>query len=104
MSSHGLVNNLGATLEELQDTPITGSANHATAVAFKGFSIRENAGTPAVATVEFRRGPLVGGDLLVTHELSADGSGTIVFGAYHDTPDGVYVNILTGSIEGTLYY
>jgi hypothetical protein len=82
---------------------ITSDTLHGAADKWTGFSIRESAGTPAVATVNFRQGS-VSGTILGTAELAATESASL----YLETPiaaqDGVYVQVVTGTITGSLFY
>ncbi len=85
------------------DQPITPNANHADVTALKGFSIKEAAGTPAAATVTLRKAT-ISGDILAEIELAADSSPMISFGDSLASPGGVYVQVVTGTISGVLWY
>lgn len=81
---------------------ITADTNHATVRNWNGFSIREAAGTPAQATVRFRDGA-VGGDILGVLELAGDESASMTLTDDLKAPSGIYVEVVSGTIEGVLY-
>lgn len=81
---------------------ITGGANHSGVTRFAGFSIREAAGTPAAATVNFRSAT-VGGQILATVELAANESAMVFFPGPIVASGGVYVEQAAGTISGVLY-
>ena len=70
---------------------------------FRGFSLRENAGTPAVATVRFREAS-VSGQILFVLELAADESATLVLDRAVVAEDGIYVEVVAGTIEGVIFH
>ncbi len=80
---------------------ITADSNHTAVTQFSGFSVRESDGTPAVAAVNFRHGA-VGGQILWVLELAANESAGIELGGAMQTPDGVYVEEVAGTVSGVL--
>lgn len=69
-----------------------------------GWSIRESAGTPAVATVLIRSGSL-SGPIVAAIELVADGSSTEWFGPQGvQARGGLYVDVVAGAVEGSVYH
>lgn len=86
----------------LEPTDITGDSNHTAVTRFAGFSVRESAGSPAAAAVNFRR--LNGsGQILWILELAANESAGIIFPGYMDAADGVYVEVVSGTISGEIF-
>ncbi len=88
----------------MQPTRITAGANHPTIKLWRGFAIRESASGAAV--VNFRNGSATG-DILWPLNLAADEAAGILLGSGEDaieSPGGVYVEVVSGSIVGTLYY
>jgi len=81
---------------------ITADTNHTAVVRFAGFTIRESAGTPAVAAVNFRD-ETVSGQILWVLELAANESAGIVFPGHVSTASGVYVQVVSGTVSGTLF-
>ena len=81
---------------------ITGDTNHADVTRFAGFAIRESDGTPAVGAVNFRLGS-VSGQIVWPVELAANESAGIFFGGMIASPDGVYVEVVSGTISGVLF-
>ncbi len=67
-----------------------------------GYSVRENAATPAAATLLIRNGGATG-DIVVAVELPADGSETVAFGHPVRFPDGVYVDQAAGTVQGSVF-
>lgn len=90
------------SLARFDPVDITPDSNHDNVTSFYGWSIRESAGTPAVATVNFRHGA-VGGQILAVLELAASESATVAFGSFTPTPDGVYVEEVAGTVSGVIY-
>lgn len=82
---------------------ITANANHAGVTRLAGWSIKEAAGSPAVATVRLRDGA-VGGQILFDIELAANESSNIMFPRSLRTEAGVYVEQVAGTISGTLWF
>ena len=83
---------------------ITANSNHASVEKWKGFSVRENAGTPAQAVVNFRKAS-VSGQIVGVLELNSEESATLVLTKRKiNTEGGVYVQVVSGTIEGVLYY
>ena len=80
---------------------ITPDANHTAVTRFAGFTVRESAGTAAAAAVNFRHGT-VSGQILWVLELAANSSDGVVFPGYMSTPDGVYVQAVSGTVSGEL--
>lgn len=67
-----------------------------------GYSIRENAGTPAAATVVIRDGDATGAILDVI-ELAGDGSAQAFYpGGIRAS--GIYVDVVAGAVEGSVRY
>lgn len=87
-----------------QTKPVTISAdsNHSTVGKFAGWSVRESAGSPAAATVRFRDTD-ASGQILAVLELPADGSDTTVLYPAVWPDGGVYVEVVTGTVEGVIY-
>jgi hypothetical protein len=85
-------------------TTITANTNHTAVNKLAGFSIREAAGIAAVATVRLRKAA-VSGIILEQIELAANGSLSISYGLgnYKEASGGVYVEVVAGTIEGTLF-
>ena len=83
-------------------TAITVNTNHAGVRNLSGFSIRETAG--AAAVVRFRVGT-VSGTILETLSLVANASLGVVYGRGNAkrAEDGVYVQVVSGTIEGSLF-
>ncbi len=88
----------------IQSVTITGGANHANVSRLTGWSIRESAGTPAAAAVNLRKAA-VGGQIVATIELAANGSTTqVVNDGWIACEGGCYVEVVSGTVEGVLYY
>jgi len=85
-------------------TAITGGANHPGVTRLAGFTIRESAGTAAVATVKLRK-ETAGGLTLEMIELVANGSLTVTYGQgnWKEASGGVWVEVVAGTVEGTLF-
>jgi len=81
---------------------ITADSNHAGVTQFRGFSVREDAA--AAAVIRFRHGS-ASGDILWELGLAASQSAGIVLSkdARILTPNGVYVEEVSGSIVGVLF-
>ena len=81
---------------------LTADAAHAGVERFCGFSIRED--SSAAAVVQFRATD-GSGQILGHLALAADESATFKLDAadFIEAPGGVYVNEVSGSIEGVLY-
>ncbi len=72
----------------------------ATALRLMGYSVRESAGTPAVAALNLRHGTLDSDPLVELIELAADESYGMWFGPNGiDVPNGVFVERVTGETE-----
>jgi len=89
-------------LATAEPVDLTGDANHTDVVHYGGFSVRESAGTPAVAAVNFRHGS-VSGQIVGVLELAANESADRSLPGIIQTPAGVYVQVVTGEISGVLY-
>jgi hypothetical protein len=89
-------------LANLEAVDVTADSNHATVTKFGGFSVRESAGTPAAAAVNFRHG-VVGGQIFAVLELAANESASISLGGAFQAPDGVYVQVVSGTVSGVLW-
>lgn len=87
----------------MKSQEITANTLHTAVDKWQGFSIREDAGTPAQAAVTFRKvngsGAIVG-----VLELAADESATLIHKKKINVEGGLYVAVDAGTIEGTLYY
>ena len=69
-----------------------------------GYSFRESAGTPAVATVILRDGTAASDPILVILELGSNGVDTQWFGPQGIPFNrGIYVDRVAGETEGVLY-
>lgn len=69
-----------------------------------GYSLRESAGTPAVATAFLRDGTGATDPVLVVLELAANGVETQWFGPQGiPINGGVYLDRVAGEVEGVLY-
>lgn len=82
---------------------LTPDSNHPTVRRLAGFSIKEDAGTPAAATVNLRDST-VSGQILVALELAGDESAVGQFSKPIPVEDGVYVEVVAGTISGVLYF
>lgn len=71
-----------------------------------GYSVRESAGSPAVATLRIVHGATVsGGDAVVLIELAANGSENQWFGESGIAmPNGISIDHITGTFDCTLFY
>jgi hypothetical protein len=74
----------------------------ADAATLVGFSVRESAGSAAVATVIIRNGDSDAAPAVAMIELAADGSQTAKLPAI-DCPDGIFVERVAGSTELAIY-
>ncbi len=83
-------------------TTITANANHGGVTRLSGFSIRESAAVAAVAAVNLRHANSTG-QILAVLELAADQSATLLSPAVIHAPNGVYVQVVTGTVSGVLY-
>ncbi len=84
-------------------TRINADSNHKGVTIWRGFAIRETAGAPAV--INFRLGA-VAGDILWPLNLAADEAAGIILGQGEDAIEstaGVYVEVASGTIVGTLF-
>ncbi len=81
---------------------VTPDANHAGVERFCGFSFRDD--STAACVVQFRAGS-VGGQILWHLALAADESASIKWSGDDilEAPGGVYVNEVSGSIEGVIF-
>jgi len=69
-----------------------------------GFSIKESAGTAAVATLAIRDGTSASAPIVVELELNADQSATMWFGDSGIRIDtGIYVDRIAGETRGAIY-
>lgn len=80
---------------------VTANANHAGVTRYAGFSVRESAATAAAATVNLRHGTATG-QIIAVLELAANASDAAALPLPVQTPDGVYVEVVAGVIEGVL--
>ena len=82
---------------------ITGAANHTAVQRLAGYSIAEDAS--AAAHIRLRVGS-VSGTILADLWFAADESANMIFpkGIVFSTGAGVFVQEVSGSVEGTLYY
>lgn len=81
----------------------TGSTLATGVVQVHGFSVRENAGTPAAAVVNIFDNTADSGTVIRQIHLAASGSSTVMFDAPLITATGVRVQAASGSVEGTIY-
>jgi hypothetical protein len=81
-------------------TTITPNSNHSGVTLLKGFNITEDAS--AAAHVRFRKAA-VGGQIIATVKLAADGTAMIIFDEAISSEGGVYVQEVAGSVEGVLF-
>ena len=83
-------------------TTITPNSNHTSVKNLSGFSIRETAGAAAVVRL---RVETVSGTILETLSLTANASLGVVYGRGNAkrSQDGVYVQVVSGTIEGSLF-
>lgn len=86
----------------LEPTDISADSNHTGVTRFAGFSVRESAGTAAAAAVNFRRLDATG-QILWVLELAANESAGIVFPGNMSAPDGVYVEVVSGTVSGEIF-
>ncbi len=89
-------------LATIVPSTLTPDTNHTNVTRFGGFSVRESAGTPAVAAVNLRHGA-VGGQIIVVLELAANESASYVFPGMVSTPDGLYFEAVAGTVSGVAY-
>lgn len=83
--------------------PATDQMLTGTPTILYGWSIRENAGTPAAAEALLRSGSAVG-PIVGVIDLAANGSTTVWFGPQGlRVPDGIFVDAIAGSLEGAIY-
>jgi len=83
----------------MNPTTITPDSNHSAVDNFKGYSIYEDAGAPAL--VIFRKAA-VGGQIIWVQALAANGSASVLLPNI-PAEGGVYVQESTGSVTGVLY-
>ena len=83
-------------------TDISADSNHSGINRFRGVSIRESAGSPAPATIRLRKAS-VSGQILMVIELAENESATLVLEENVPSEGGVYVQVVTGTIEGVIY-
>ena len=87
-------------LSTLEINTISADSNHTGVTSFCGFGVRETGS--AAAVVNFRIGSVTG-DIIAPLALAADESATISYGNTVSTPTGVYVQVVSGAIAGSLY-
>ena len=83
---------------------IVSDSNHDTVEHLSGFTIREAAAIAGVATVRIRHATVTG-IILEVIELPANGSLTVSYGRgnWKESSGGAYVQIVAGTIEGSLF-
>ncbi len=86
----------------LQPVTVTPNTNHATVTRLAGFSVRESAGTPDAAVVNLRHGSATG-QVLFALELAGNESAGIDFPGHISAPSGVYVQVVSGTVDGVLF-
>ncbi len=88
----------------MRPVTITADSNHSAVARFRGFSIRESAGTPAAAAVNFRK-LTAGGQIIFVLELNGDESSTLILGSDMMIPSegGVYVEQVSGAVSGVIF-
>lgn len=79
---------------------ITPDSNHSSVTRLAGFSFYEDTGAAALIIL---RKAAVGGQIIATVPLAANGGATIQFDEPISAEGGVYVQESTGSITGVLY-
>lgn len=88
----------------MKSVELTSDSNHADVDMWRGFSIRESAGSPAAATVLFKKASS-GGELVGVLELQANESATLIISKRKiNVEGGLYVDVTSGTISGVLYY
>ncbi len=68
-----------------------------------GWSVRENGGPAAVATVLIRAGG-ASGTIVATIELAADKSETVSLDGGIQMRGGIYVEVAAGAVQGAVYH
>lgn len=86
----------------LKANTLTANSNHTGITRLAGLSVRENASTAAAAAINLRHGSSTGQILLVV-ELAADESGTIELNREIRTPSGVYLEVVSGTVQAIAY-
>lgn len=81
---------------------ITPNSNHSGVETLRGFSITEDSGA-AGAYIRLRKGA-VGGQIVVHLQLSVDQSANIEYLSGLTFEGGCYVEEVSGSVSGVLYY
>lgn len=70
-----------------------------------GWSVREAAGSPAVATVIVHAGTDASGPAIGEIELAANGASTEWFGPQGvQMRDGIFVEVVAGTVEGVVFH
>jgi hypothetical protein len=67
-----------------------------------GWSVGESDGTPAVASFLIRDGS-VSGPIVAVVELAANGSSTEWFEGGVRVPNGIFIDIVGGTVQGAIY-
>lgn len=82
---------------------ITPDSKHAAVERLYGFTISDD--SSAAAVVNLREGS-ASGTIVMPLNIPADGTAAMMFGkaTYLEFPGGCYVEEVSGSIEGALYY
>lgn len=70
---------------------------------FHGWSVHENDGTPAAATVLIRAGTTDTAPIIAAIELDGDASDTEFFDCGIQARGGIFVEIVAGTVEGAVY-
>lgn len=81
--------------------PLTAGAATTARGEFRGYTVRETAG--AAATVRIHDGASATGVLLATIALTANQSQTVLDGAGVYFDGGVFVEVVTGTVEGSVF-
>lgn len=76
----------------------------ATGLRLIGFAARESAGTPAAATFILRHGAADSDPVLAPVELSADESTREWWWPGLDATDGIFIEVVAGTIDITLFH
>lgn len=86
----------------LRANDLAAGTNHAPITRLAGWSVRETAGTPAQAKLRLRHGSSTG-QILATVRLAQETSETVELNREIRTPSGVYLEIVTGTVEAVAY-
>ncbi|GII88271.1 hypothetical protein Ssi03_62610 [Sphaerisporangium siamense] len=87
----------------VRPVPLTGSDQpvSATPAIYRGFTVRETAGATAVVRI-FDHASAASGTVLEEITLAANGSARELYGAGLLTTNGIYVQIVSGAVSGSI--